>query len=161
MKPHIPQMTLIRGAHKRKLYIILQKFLHVKLSQTWKHSSTFFDLCTGWWWVVRFTPLLLYLWERTPSTHSVGEPGWAPESVWMLWGREKSCSARNWTQAFQPVACLCIDWAVPTFWIFAQVIRNRSDHKILSHGLVNQFIGYSQVITTIHYNTLNITIIIT
>jgi hypothetical protein len=31
MKPHMPQMTIVRGAHERKLYIILQEFLHVKV----------------------------------------------------------------------------------------------------------------------------------
>jgi hypothetical protein len=32
------------------------------------------------------------------------EAAWAPEPVWTLWRGEKSCTARNRTRAFQPVA---------------------------------------------------------
>jgi hypothetical protein len=32
------------------------------------------------------------------------EAGWAPESVWTLWRKEKSCTAGNQTQAIQPIA---------------------------------------------------------
>jgi hypothetical protein len=32
------------------------------------------------------------------------EAGWAPEPIWTLWRGEKSYTARNQTQAVQPVA---------------------------------------------------------
>jgi hypothetical protein len=51
--------------------------------------------------------------ERATDTHWIG--GWVgPELVWMLWRREKSCTAGNWTQDIQPVARHYTDWAILT-----------------------------------------------
>jgi hypothetical protein len=47
---------------------------------------------------------------KSPPVHI----GWAPESVWVLWRREKSCSAGNLTQAVQPVARCYTDGAILT-----------------------------------------------
>jgi hypothetical protein len=45
----------------------------------------------------------------------IGEKaGWVPESIWELWRREKSRTARNRTRAAQPVAIRYTDWAIPT-----------------------------------------------
>jgi hypothetical protein len=41
------------------------------------------------------------------------EVRWAPEPVWTLWRREKSCTAGNRTRAVQPVARRYTDWAIP------------------------------------------------
>jgi hypothetical protein len=46
---------------------------------------------------------------------SIGyEAVWAPELVWTLWKREKSCTAGNQTRAAQPVARRYTDCAIPT-----------------------------------------------
>jgi hypothetical protein len=37
------------------------------------------------------------------------EAGSAPEPVWTLWGKEKSCTAGNRTRDVQPVAYRCTD----------------------------------------------------
>jgi hypothetical protein len=55
----------------------------------------------GGWSASRPRPL--YPGERLPVPIGY-EAGWAPESVWMTWRREKSCIAGNRTRAFQPVA---------------------------------------------------------
>jgi hypothetical protein len=63
----------------------------------WTYSSTILGLDTRWRWVVTFTPGLFTL--RYP----LDEAGWAPESVWTLWTREKLFTAGNRTLAVQSV----------------------------------------------------------
>jgi hypothetical protein len=75
----------------------------------WRYSSTFLTLEVAGG---GFTPLPLYPQVRSPpSPLPIGqEDGWAPESVWTLWRREKSCTAGNQTQAIQPIASLYTDF---------------------------------------------------
>jgi hypothetical protein len=60
--------------------------------------------------VVSFTPRPLYPRGNRPLDRTLG---WAPEPVWTLWGRERSCPAGNRTRAVQPVARRYTDWGVP------------------------------------------------
>jgi hypothetical protein len=70
----------------------------------WRYSPSLLDLVTRWRWVVSFTPLPLYLLGNEPPVPIGWEAGWAPEPVYTLWKREKSCTAGNQTWAVQPVA---------------------------------------------------------
>jgi hypothetical protein len=81
-----------------------------------RYSSTFLDLGIRWRWVVSYIPLPLY--NPSPGKESlvpIGQlAGWAPESVWMLRAREKSCTVRNQTCVIQPIARHYTNWASPT-----------------------------------------------
>jgi hypothetical protein len=47
---------------------------------------------------------------KAPPIPTGYEAWWAPESVWMLWRRDKSCTARNRTQVVQLIVHRCTDW---------------------------------------------------
>jgi hypothetical protein len=61
----------------------------------WRHSSTILDLYTRWRRVVSYTPLSLYSYLQGKSPWI--PIGWASESVWTLWRREKSITAGKLT----------------------------------------------------------------
>jgi hypothetical protein len=69
----------------------------------WRSSSTIFDLSTSWRWVV--------------SQHPLDSDWVGPESVWMLWSRQKPLAPNgNRTPAIQPTAhcypTLPVTWSV-------------------------------------------------
>jgi len=49
---------------------------------------------TRCYWVVCFTPRLLYSWAQ-PAVSGAQECGWDPESIWTLWEKNISFSAKN------------------------------------------------------------------
>jgi hypothetical protein len=51
---------------------------------------------------------------KEPPVSIRQEAGWAPDPVWTLWLREKSCTAGNRPRAVLPVARPYTDWAIPT-----------------------------------------------
>jgi hypothetical protein len=56
-------------------------------------------------------PAALSTWQKPPVLIRQ-EAGWAPQPIWTLWRREKSCTAEKRTQVIQPVARRCTDWAI-------------------------------------------------
>jgi hypothetical protein len=70
------KMDLQEDSHKQ--------FYGISFMHPYKQSGRFQDVFDTLV-LVNFTPLLLLPQERIPE-----EAGWAPESVWTFWGREKS-----------------------------------------------------------------------
>jgi hypothetical protein len=79
-----------------------------------RNSSTIFDLCTRWMWVVSFTPWPLYYQRKIPW-YPLDRSLSGPQSQSGRCGAEKKslAPAGNRTPAVQPLARLCTDWAIP------------------------------------------------
>jgi hypothetical protein len=54
---------------------------------------------------------------KSPPVPIEYEAGWASESVWTQWRRERSSHAANQTRAVHPVTRRYIDWAVRADYI--------------------------------------------
>jgi hypothetical protein len=79
-----------------------------------RYGFTILDLGIRWSCVVSFTLRLLYPPGKEPLVPNEQGAGWAQESAWTLWRREKSLApAVNLTPTIQPVACSYTDRANP------------------------------------------------
>jgi hypothetical protein len=77
-----------------------------------------------WWSGGIAPPFLTSALDRGEHLHAPADlpPGRrAPESVWTLWRREKSCYAGKRTRAAQPVDHCYIHWATPTPFYVARI----------------------------------------
>jgi hypothetical protein len=107
----------------------------------------FLDLGISWRWVVSFTPLPLYPWERAPGTHFIG--GWVDPRAGL--GLELPPP-----MVVQPVASRYTDWAIPAQgFIFKYIYVNWNVCSSMTYMDARKY-RFRTALTLVCTNVLNL-----
>jgi hypothetical protein len=106
------------------------QFCKIKITVLWGVAP-----CS--WWVVNLMPQLLYSWGRAP----VPKVKWAPEHVWMFWGRKYVLSLPELEPPDHPAHCLVailsmLSWLHSS--LYFHVSNGLSQWKSCSINMVRQ-----------------------